>query len=177
MHNGGNCVVVHYDVNWPILYKHLPIQITLHLLVMEWVPNLWFSGTRNQPHHYKTFKKHPICMAIIWKKLKQFLVHFPFHLFSSDRFCHYNLLASQGHDCGKICQVNAQNGCHFFFKFQRKYFNLWNRMHFIIKTISVGYYLKILCLTLTVFISKNIGFGRYIPLTWFEDRILLCIWL
>ena len=29
----------------------------------------------------------------------------------------------------------------FFFKFQRKYFNLWNRMHFIIKTISVGYYL------------------------------------
>ena len=114
MHNGGNCVVVHYDVNWPILYKHLPIQITLHLLVMEWVPNIWFSGNRNQPHHYKTFKKHQLCMAIKWKKLKQFLVHFLFQLFFSDRFCHYNLLASQGHDCGKICQVNAQNGCHFF---------------------------------------------------------------
>ena len=28
-----------------------------------------------------------------------------------------------------------------FLKFQKKYFNLWNRMHFIIKTISVGYYL------------------------------------
>ena len=34
-----------------------------------------------------------------------------------------------------------------------------------------------MCLTLTVFISKNIGFGGYIPLTWFEDRFFFCVWL
>ena len=142
MHNGGNCVVVHYDVNWPILYKHLPIQITLHLLVMEWVPNLWFSGTQNQPYHYKTFKKYQICMAIIWKKLKQFLVHFPFHLCIFLRpFLPLQLTCISGTWLRKNLPSQRPKWLSFFLKFQRKYFNLWNRMHFIIKTISVGYYL------------------------------------
>ena len=142
MHNGGNCVVVHYDVNWPILYKHLPIQITLHLLVMEWVPNIWFSGNRNQPYHYKTFKKYQICMAIIWKKIETISCSFfiPPMYFSPTVFAITTYLHLRDMTAEKFAKSTPKMAV-IFLKFQRKYLNLWNRMHFIIKTISVGYYL------------------------------------